>query len=134
MCPNPYRGEHEVELGGEKRTFRFSLNKLANLQEKMGVKSINELAGNLNDLGFSELRYLIWLGVSEYDPKAKEWHGPDEHEVGEWELDLDTLSEHLRVALMRAFRGGRADEDEDEEEEATSTADPQKAKATVAAD
>jgi hypothetical protein len=129
--PNAYRGELEVELGGETRRFRFSLNKLANMEEKMGVTSITELAGNLNDLGFAQLRYLLWLGVNEYDAESKTWVGPTEHEVGEWELDLDTLAETLKLALMRAFRGGGAGDGEDEEEEATSTADPQKEEATI---
>ena len=50
--PNPHRGEYKAEIGGEERTMRFSLNKLANLQEKLGVKSINEVVSDLANLGF----------------------------------------------------------------------------------
>jgi len=123
--PNPHRGEHEIEIGGEKRTFRYSLNKLANLQEKLGVSSINGLVESLGNMGFSTIRYLIWLGIAEYDPKAKEWSGPTEEEVGEWEIDIEQVARQLRTALFRAFRGGKSiDEPLDEEEGAPAEAGP----------
>jgi hypothetical protein len=122
--PNPHRGEYTAEINGETRVLRFSLNKLANLQEKLGVKSINEVVSDLNDLSFASLRYLIWLAVNEQDPETKEWTGPSEWEVGEWELDMESLSEHLRNALALAFRGGRVEGDEDEEEDGAEAPDP----------
>lgn len=122
--PNPHRGEYKAEIGGEERVLRFSLNKLANLQEKLGVKSINAVVADLAELSFTNLRYLIWLAVAEYDTETKQWTGPTEEEVGEWPLDLEDLSEHIKVALARAFRGGRTEDDEDEEEEGAQAPDP----------
>jgi len=122
--PNSYRGEYQAELGGELRTFRFSLNKMAHLEDELGSKSINEVVASLNDLGFKQLRFMVWLAINEYDHETKEWSGPPEHEVGEWELDVETIGEHLKAALERAFRGGRTEEDEDEEEDGEPAADP----------
>jgi hypothetical protein len=121
---NPHRGEYEVEIGGEKRTFRYSMNKLATLQEQLGVSSIAELVERLDNLGFSEIRYLIWLGIAKFDPETQEWGGPSELEVGEWEIDIEIVGNHLRKAMMRAFRGGKDDEgDEQEEADPTKTAE-----------
>jgi len=124
--PNPHRGEHEIEIGGEQRTFRYSLNKLANIEEKLGVSSINELMESLRtNLSFALLRYLIWVGIAEYDPKAKEWSGPTEEEVGDWQIDIEHVSRQIRIALFRAFRGGKSiDEPLDEEEGAPADAGP----------
>jgi hypothetical protein len=89
------------------------------------VKSINDFVLTMNDLGFSDIRYLIWLGIAKYDPVDKTFSGPTEEEVGEWEIDVKEIGDHLKVAMTRAFRGGRTSDDEDEEEEGASASDPQ---------
>jgi hypothetical protein len=123
--PNPHRGEYKIDIGGEERTFRYSLNKLAMLQEKLGVKAIDEFESTLAKMGFADVRFLIWLGVQKWNEGSQSWDGPSESEVGEWEIDIEEMGGHLQTAMLRAFRANQAPGDEDEEEEGSPTEDPQ---------
>lgn len=63
---NPHRGEVEIEIGGQKRRLRYSLGALAELQEDLGLRDINELLKVT--LTVRTLISFLWAGLKHAEP------------------------------------------------------------------
>ena len=91
---NLFRGEVEVELGGEKRLVKFGLNQLALFTEKTG-KSLDEVS-----FGIGDLRLLIWSALYAGAKKQDKPFDIDEWTVGDW---LDDISQEDFDLIMRTI-------------------------------
>jgi hypothetical protein len=95
MAENKQRGFVEIELNGEVKRLRYTLNSLAILEEKLGVKM-----SKLNDveMGMREIRSFLWVGLIHEDK------GLTEEEVGDW-VDVD-LMDYISEKIGEAFKAG----------------------------
>ena len=88
---NLFRGEVEVEIGGQKRLLKFGLNQLALYTEETG-RSLSEV-----DFGISDLRGLIWSALATGARKRGEDFTADMWTVGDW---LDDITEQDFALIM----------------------------------
>ena len=51
----------EVEIGGKSYPFRFTVNNLADMEEKAG-KTVMDLLVGVDNVGFATLRLFFWAG------------------------------------------------------------------------
>ena len=91
---NLFRGEVEVEIGGQKRLLKFGINTLAVFTEKSG-KGLEEMA-----FGITDLRGLIWAALYTGARKQGTELEVDEWTVGEW---LDEIDEEQFNLIMRTI-------------------------------
>lgn len=91
---NLFRGEVEVELGGEKRLIKFGLNQLALFTEKTG-KSLDEVS-----FGVADLRLLIWSALYAGAKKQGKPFDIDEWTVGDW---LDEIQQEDFDLIMKTI-------------------------------
>jgi len=91
---NLFRGEVEVEIGGQKRLLKFGINTLAIFSEKSG-KGLEELS-----FGVADLRGLIWAALYTGARKQGTEFEADEWTVGEW---LDDIDEDQFNLIMRTI-------------------------------
>lgn len=105
MTVNPQRGEVEVEIGGERRILRLSLNALAEAQELLGEKDFNAILARLGGDGttgradFVTLRALLTAGLRDGWPEATP------QKVGRLigPADLPRVMEAFNKAMEAAF-------------------------------
>ena len=92
---NRLSGYCEVELGGEKRAFKFGMNAFA-LACEISKQSLDEFLASMGTNALS-IRYLIWAGASANCRSQ----GIDEdfnlYNVGDW---LDEISSENLAVLM----------------------------------
>lgn len=93
---NKHNGELEIELGGKKRSLRFSLNALAYLEEDCG-KPLGEIFNDLDAMDMRTVRLMLYHGLR--------WENIDLKltEVGSWEMNLSEVIGHLAEAISRAM-------------------------------
>ena len=89
---NVYRGLVEIELD-KTRQIRFTLNALAELEDKLGV-SLSELEG-LN-MGVKQIRTFLWAGLLHEEPELSE------QAVGNM-VDFDNI-EYINEKINEAFQ------------------------------
>lgn len=82
----------EVELGGEKRTLRFTLNSLAEIEDKLGVplSKLSEV-----ELGVKTVRTMLWAALIHEDEEITE------KQVGNM-VDFENL-EYVQNKVSEAF-------------------------------
>lgn len=88
---NKQRGFVEIELD-KKRTLRYTLNALAELEDRLGV-SVSELA-NVT-MGMKQIRAFLWSGLLHESPDLTE------QEVGNM-VDFDNM-EYISQKITEAF-------------------------------
>ena len=89
---NKHRGLVEIELD-KTRQIRFTLNALAELEDKLGV-SLTELEG-LN-MGVKQIRTFLWAGLLHEEPELSE------QAVGNM-VDFDNI-EYINEKINEAFQ------------------------------
>jgi regulator of replication initiation timing len=92
---NKERALVEIELNDKMRKIRYTLNSLAELEDKLGV-SLDEL--NTLKMGIKQLRAFLWAGLIHEDENLTE------KEVGEW-VDLDNMT-YINEKVTEAFKAG----------------------------
>jgi len=89
---NPYRGEVAIEIGGKRRTLRFDLNALAEIEQALGLRGLDATLAALSNLGYREARAALWAGLKHECPALTL------EEVGSWDL-LSNKMRGLRDAI-----------------------------------
>lgn len=69
---NPQRGTVEVELDGKPHQLRYTLNALAEIENRLGLQSIDEVLTALKGLSMRSLRTLLWAGLLDQRPELSE--------------------------------------------------------------
>lgn len=88
---NKQRGFVEIQLD-KKRTLRYTLNALAELEDRLGV-SVSELANVA--MGMKQIRAFLWTGLLHEDPDITE------QEVGNL-VDFENM-EYVSKKITEAF-------------------------------
>lgn len=88
---NKQRGSVDIQLD-KKRTLRYTLNALAELEDRLGV-SVSELAKV--DLGMKQIRTFLWTGLLHEAPDITE------QEVGNL-VDFENM-EYVSQKITEAF-------------------------------
>ena len=89
---NKHRGLVEIELD-KPRQIRFTLNALAELEDKLGV-SLSELEGLTK--GVKQIRTFLWAGLLHEEPELSE------QAVGNM-VDFDNI-EYINEKINKAFQ------------------------------
>ncbi len=87
---NKERGYVEIELGGRNMTLRYTLNSLAEIEDKMGV-ALSEMSKVT--MGMKTVRTLLWAGLIH--------EGLTEIEVGDM-VDFDNM-EYVQKQIAQSF-------------------------------
>ena len=95
---NPQRGYVEIEVGGRTRQLRYSLNALAELQEELGLKSLNDLLA-INLSSFRTLLAFLHRGLEAEEP------GLTRAEVGAWQIEVAGAIEKVSQAFCLSIFG-----------------------------
>lgn len=90
---NKHRGQVEIKLGENTYRLRYTLNSLAELEDRLGVP-LTELS-NIS-MGMKTVRTLLWAGLVH--------EGLTEDEVGEL-VDFGNF-EYVQDCIARAFEAG----------------------------
>lgn len=90
---NRKRGFVEIELDGKERKLRYSLNALAELEDKLGIP-LSEL--NEVNMGMKQIRAFLWAGLIHENPELTE------REVGDM-VDFDNM-EYISEKIGEAFK------------------------------
>lgn len=101
-APNRFRGEFGVAVSGETYTFRYGINALVVLEERMGCQTIKDLMARLNPsrLSFRDLRLLIQAGLTKYHPGvSEELAGELMDEMGGVEGALERILQSLQASF-----------------------------------
>jgi hypothetical protein len=96
------QGGIRIEVNGSERLLRYSINRLLEIEDRLGVDMLNNgmalfSAQHLGNL--KTLRFLLWTGIG---GKAE---GIGEEEVGDWfdPQNMPILSKAVAAALMSSF-------------------------------
>lgn len=95
---NRHRGEVEVELDGETHKLRFTLNALAEVEDRLNLASIADILETIKALSVRTLRTLLWAGLLHEQPELTE------REVGEMDFDFSHAVERVSRALTLTFK------------------------------
>lgn len=101
-APNRFRGEFGVTVGGKTYTFRFGINTLVALEQRLGCATIYELMARLQPsrLSFRDLRVLLQAGLAKHHPSVEEdFVGELIDELG----GIDGALERVLQALQASF-------------------------------
>lgn len=88
-----------VNIGGRERKLHYDLNALCEIEERLGLKGLQEIANQLEKLEGRSLRCVLWAGLIHDDPDLKET------EVGRWDLAVNDVLPVAVGALRRLIRG-----------------------------
>lgn len=95
---NRHRGGVNVTIGGKERELRYTLNALADLQDRLNLNGMSQFTKVLEDMDFRTLRIMLWAGLIHQDPDLKV------EDVGSWrDLDIQTAAQSITAALQCSF-------------------------------
>lgn len=95
---NKQRGLVDVTLDGETHQLRYTLNALAEIEERLKLESISQILDTLRALSMRTLRTLLWAGLIHARPELTE------HEVGELEFDFSDTVAKVSEAISVVFK------------------------------
>lgn len=101
-APNRFRGEFGVSVGGKTYSFRYGMNTLVVLEDKLGCKTIQEVMARINPgrLSFRDLRLLIQAGLYKHHPDvSEEQAGELMDEMGGVEGTLERIMQALQTSF-----------------------------------
>lgn len=94
---NGFRGETEINIGGEKRLVKFNLNATATFCEVTG-KPLHEITFHVGDV-----RDLLWAGLKEGARIQGKPFDVDNYTVGDWIDDMEQAEfEKVNNALLNS--------------------------------
>lgn len=99
---NPHRGVVEVELDGQTFRLRFTLNALAEVENRLGLASFAEIGGLLEKPSVRSLRALLWGGLLHERPELTE------QQVGAMDFDFSKIVVAVSQAIGYAFQRDEA--------------------------
>jgi hypothetical protein len=100
---NKHRGGVDVELDGETHQLHYTLNSLAEIEERLGLNSIGEILDTLKALSMRTLRTLLWAGLIHEDASLTE------HQVGEMDFDFAATVGQVSEAIGNVFKSPEVD-------------------------
>lgn len=103
---NPYKGQTELKIGDKTHVLIYDLNALAELQEKLGLSSLEDVLAEFQKMDFKTLRILLWAGLIHAYMEDDGTITLSERTVGSWigrEVTLLECTNVLTTALNRAI-------------------------------
>ncbi|MCL4822036.1 MAG: gene transfer agent family protein [Vicinamibacteria bacterium] len=101
-APNRFKGEFGVTVGAQTYSFRYGMNTLVVLEERLGCTTIYELMARLTPtrLSFRDLRVLIQAGLYKHHPDvSEEQAGELMDEMGGVEGTLERIMQALQASF-----------------------------------
>ena len=102
---NDLRGEHEVEIGGRVRRFKFTMSAIREAQKALKVNGMIAIWDALLRFDVEAITFLLWLGLRKDDPSLQL------KEVCEWDVTVCDITRIVKDGL-KASMGGEEKEKE----------------------
>lgn len=97
---NSHRGDFAIELDGKQFTLRFTLNALAALEGDLKCSNMTKMLSVFTeDLGFVQIRALLFRGLQFHHPELKE------HDVGNFDFEMSVITRQLMEAMVLGVSG-----------------------------
>lgn len=100
---NKYKGEHTVVMNGKDYVLKYDLNSMAEIQERMGVDSMDGVLRKFEAMEFKTIRLMLWAGILHNHLDEHERPTVTEREVGTWDMKLMDCATVIGEALQRAM-------------------------------
>lgn len=98
---NPHRGQVKLDIGGRERTLRYSLNRLAAIQNRFGGKPLQQIFNELEQMNVEVLLCMLHQGLLDDDKNLTE------EAVGDWDFDLQPTLLKVSEALALSLGGSQ---------------------------
>lgn len=95
---NKQRGLVDVTLDGKTHQLRYTLNALAEVEERLKLENLSAVLNLVNELSMRSLRTLLWAGLLHAQPDLTE------REVGEMDFDFAELVMAVNLGVSLAFK------------------------------
>lgn len=100
---NRHRGAVAVKLDGKTLQLRYSLNALAEIEDRLKLNSIAEILETLKTLSMRSLRTLLWAGLIHANADLTE------QDVGEMDFDFASTLAKVSEAIGDVFKSPEAE-------------------------